>query len=150
MYTRRFFITATLAPLLLLVFALVGFFISSADVLVSIVVMLLVPYAVFAGTMILAGLNLPAKAIRQLAYRTPMILLLIQNAYVLLTYWLGFSLANDVIGLGGILIFISIYYIVVGYLYVFIMEQGFISYLFQRRSGFGSANNKHEKNRLVC
>ena len=132
MYTRRYFITALALPMIIIaigvlvasIFTEVGFGSTST---------LLTPYLCFFGILSYWALNNPPNKIRKAAYRAPLIYLAFELSYLVVEYAAGASLARDLVGLGGVMIIVSTYIIMVGYLYAFIMEQGYFSYLDQKR-----------------
>jgi len=132
MYTRRFFIISLLIPLVFIIFgALVTIMITPK--IPGHLGAVLVPYTSFFLFFVLwASRNTP-QAIRYAAYRAPLVFLVFQITYLVLEFGLGVSLAKDIIGLGGVIIIISTYAILLGYLYIFLMEQGYLSYLFYMR-----------------
>ncbi|MGD8571686.1 MAG: hypothetical protein PVG89_09040 [Gammaproteobacteria bacterium] len=132
MYTRRYFWAALTLPLaVVLGGVLVATMLTSIPVLA--VGTLVVPYLSFAVVMYVWSLRQPPAAIRRMVYRTPLIFLCFQVSYQVLEYSTGVSLAKDLVGLGGILVIVGIYIVMLGYVYVFIMEQGYLSYLYQKR-----------------
>ena len=132
MYTRRYFITALAIPMIIVVIGVfvVGVF---TDISFSNISTLITPYLCFFGVLTFWALNNPPNKIRKAAYRAPLIYLVFELSYLVVEYAAGASLAKDVVGLGGVLIIVSTYIIIMGYLYVFIMEQGYFSYLDQKR-----------------
>jgi len=134
MYTRRIFIGAILFLLALLLFSVGIIVVFSTVVSTQLAGALIVPYSCFALVMSVWSLNHSPAALRRAAYRLPLLFLGFQMAYFSLRYWFGVSYATDIIGLGSILVIVSIYVIIFGYLYVFIVEQCYISYLFQKRA----------------
>ena len=93
----------------------------------------IVPYVTFFLFFVLWASRHSPRAIRYAAYRAPLVFLVFEISYLVLEFSLGASIARDLIGLGGIIIIISTYSILLGYLYVFLMEQGYLSYLFYLR-----------------
>lgn len=132
MYTRRFFIISLFVPLAFLLFgALVA--IAVTPEIPEHLGAILVPYISFFLFFMLWVPRHKPRDIRDAAYRAPLIFLVFQNLYLLLEYSLGASLAKDIVGLGGVVIIISTYAILLGYLYAFLMEQGYFSYLYYMR-----------------
>lgn len=132
MYTRRFFIISLAIPMIFLLFAaLVAFFASKPTP--EFLGAMLVPYLSFFLFFYLWASKHRPKAIRYAAYRAPLVFLAFQISYLGLEYYHGASLAKDIVGLGGVIIIISTYVILIGYLYVFLMEQSYFSYLFYSR-----------------
>lgn len=132
MYTRRFFIISLTIPLVFLLFgAGIAVVVSSGfpDYLGAI----LAPYLSFYFFFLMWVSRHVPREIRDAAYRAPLVYLAFQVSYLVLEYSVGASLAHDVVGLGGVIIIISTYAIMAGYLYTFLMEQGYFSYLFYMR-----------------
>jgi hypothetical protein len=132
MYTRRYFITTLALPMII---AVIGVLVVGVITGVSFgnVSTLLTPYLCFFGVLSFWALNNPPNKIRKVAYRAPLIYLVFEVSYLVVEYAAGASLAKDLVGLGGVLIIASTYIIIAGYLYAFIMEQGYFSYLDQKR-----------------
>ena len=147
MYTRRFFIISLAIPLLFLMFgALVAIVVSPGfpDYLGAI----LVPYISFFLFFILWVSSRAPKEIRYAAYRAPLVYMVSQVAYLVLEFSVGASLAKDIIGLGGVIVIISTYAIMLGYLYVFLMEQAYFSYLFYMRHHHMSQIKSKKRNKV--
>ena len=132
MYTRRFFIATLALPIIIAVIGVlvVGVFVGASFGAVSTI---LTPYICFFVVLSFWVLNNPPNKIRKAAYLAPLIYLAFELSYLVVEYAAGASLAKDIVGLGGVLIIVSTYIIIVGYLYTFIMEQGYFSYLDQKR-----------------
>ena len=133
MYTRRFFISATLAPLLIIALMEFGALLTTVKISIGLAVTFIVPYFCFAACMLMIGLKYSPGVLRRLSYRAPVVFLFFQSGYMLLAFWFGISIAKDVVGLGAILIFMATYIVIFGYLYVFVAEQMYISYLYHQR-----------------
>jgi len=134
MYTRRFFIGAILFLLALLLLSVGVVMASSAVMSMQLAGALLLPYGCFAVLLTAWSFNQSPASLRSAAYRLPIVFLGFQMSYFGLRYWFGVSYATDLMGLGSIFVITSIYIIIFGYLYVFIVEQYYISYLFQKRA----------------
>lgn len=132
MYTRRYFFLALALPL---VIVLIGVLFSGifTDVSAATISMILTPYVCFFLVLSFWSQNKPPARIRRAAYRAPLIFLAFQLAYLVVQYLAGVSLAKDLMGLGGVLVIVSTYIVIVGYLYTFIMELGYFSYLEHKR-----------------
>lgn len=132
MYTRRYFITTLALPMII---AVIGVLVVGviADVGYGNISTLLTPYLCFFVVLSFWASNNPPNKIRKMAYRAPLVYLVFELSYLVVEYATGASLAKDLVGLGGVLIIVSTYIIIIGYLYVFIMEQGYFSYLDQKR-----------------
>jgi len=132
MYTRRYFIAALGLPLLVVLMAVayVVFFTKPSAGNISVLV---TPYACFFLVLSIWSFNQTPSRIRRVAYRAPLIFLVFQLAYLVLEYTAGVSLARNLMGLTGVLVIVATYIIIVGYLYAFIMEQGYFSYLNHKR-----------------
>jgi len=132
MHTRRYFITALALPMII---AVIGVLVVSVFVDASFgnISTILTPYLCFFAVLSFWALHNPPNKIRKVAYRAPLIYLAFELSYLVVEYAAGVSLAKDLVGLGGVLIIISTYVIIVGYLYALIMEQGYLSYLDQKR-----------------
>jgi len=132
MYTRRFFIATLALPIVIAVIGVlvVGVFVGASFGNISTI---LTPYLCFFGVLSFWALNNPPNKIRKMAYRAPLIYLAFELSYLLVEYVAGASLAKDLVGLGGVMIIVSTYVIIVGYLYALIMEQGYFSYMDQKR-----------------
>ena len=132
MYTRRFFIISLTIPMVFLMFAaLIAFFASKQTP--QYLGAMVVPYISFFLFFLLWVSRHPPKAIRYAAYRAPLVFLAFQIAYLGLEYYHGASMAKDIVGLGGVIVIISTYVILLGYVYAFLMEQSYLSYLFYMR-----------------
>ncbi len=143
MYTRRFFITTLALPMAIVLIGLlvVNFF---TDISLRSISTLITPYLCFFAVLSYWALNNAPNKIRKVAYRAPIIYLAFEVAYLVVEYAAGVSLAKNIVGLGGVLIIVSTYVIIIGYLYTFIMEQGYFSYLNQKR------HSTTESSRLRC
>lgn len=142
MHTRRFFIFATLLPYFLVLFGLAlaniistsNFFTISYDLVAAVVL----PYGIFAVLICSWYLKTPVSIVRYSSYRLPIFYLIVQGAYFIIAYWYGVSYLRDYMALGSIIIFVSMYIVILGYLYVFLAEQCYISYVYQiRRQNIG-------------
>lgn len=107
--------------------AIVGFF------SIRVVAAILVPYFCFSIYLIIWSYNKAPRVIRDIAYRTPILFLVFEVGYIVLEFVFNVSLARNVVGLAGLLTIVSTYVIILGYLYVFLMELGYFSYLHQKR-----------------
>jgi hypothetical protein len=144
MYTRRFFIISLFVPLVFLLFgALVA--IAVTPEMPKHLGVILVPYISFFLFFVLWVPRHKPKDVRYAAYRAPLVFLVFQNLYLVLEYSLGASLAKDIVGLGGVVIIISTYTILLGYLYAFLMEQGYFSYLYYMRHHHLSHNKSKKR-----
>jgi len=132
MYTRRYFYIALVLPLIITIFV-VGYARLVLFVPVRDVGAMLVPYSSFCLSLILLASKQAPQAIRKLAYRAPLVFLIFQLAYLLLEYSSGVSVAADLSGLTGILVVVSTYVMIFGYLYLLLMEQGYVWYLYHKR-----------------
>ena len=132
MYTRRFFVASLALPLVITVLGLLLVrFVTTMTM--NHIGAIVVPYACFFLVLSLWSMRNPPRIIRHVAYRAPVIFLLFETVYLLVEFTAGDSLAKDLMGLGGLLVIVSIYVVVLGYLYTFLMEQGYFSYLSQKR-----------------
>jgi len=132
MYTRRFFIISLAFPLVFLLFAVL-IFIAVATEMPRHLGVVVVPYSCFFLFFLLWASRHTPRAIRYAAYRAPLIFLVFEISYLVLEFSLGASIAKDLVGLGGIIVILSTYIILLGYLYLFLMEQGYFSYIFYLR-----------------
>lgn len=132
MHTRRYFLLALVLPLLIVLVGVLfaGIF---ADPGASTISMILTPYVCFFLVLSVWCLNKPPGQIRRVAYRAPLIFLAFQLAYLAVEYMAGVSMAKDLMGLAGVLVIVATYIIIIGYLYTFIMELGYFSYLDHKR-----------------
>lgn len=132
MHTRRYFILALALPLLIILMGVLyaAIFTDATAGNISIV---LTPYVCFFLVMSVWSWQNPPGRIRRVAYRAPLIFLAFQLAYLVVEYLAGVSLAKDLMGLAGVLVIVATYIIIVGYLYTFLMEQGYFSYLDHKR-----------------
>ena len=108
----------------------------------SLLMRAVVPYACFFLVLALWSMRSSPKVMRHTAYRAPVIFLAFEAAYLVVEFIAGDSLAKDLLGLGGLLVIVSIYVVLLGYLYTLLMEQGYFSYLYQKR------HQAHLKNKL--
>ena len=139
MFTRRFFIAAVLLPLVLTVFVVV-YARLALSVSFSHLGAILVPYASFCVILLVMATRCSVRLIRAYAYRVPLIFLLLQDAYLLLEFRTGVSVASHLSGLIGMLVVVSTYVLMFGYLYLLLMEQGYIWYLFHKRQNGAHSN----------
>jgi len=141
MFTRRFFIASVLLPLVLTLFVVVyARFVMS--VFFSHLGAILVPYASFCVILLVLATRCSVRRIRENAYRVPLVFLLLQDTYLLLEFRTGVSVASHLSGLIGMLVVVSIYVLMFGYLYLLLMEQGYIWYLFHKRQNSSARHNK--------
>ena len=94
----------------------------------------MISYGGFSLTATIISTKYHPNALRRFGCRGPVIFLLFLAGYLLIEFALHLSLAVDFIGLGSILIFSATYIVILGYLYVLIAEQVFISYLHQQKT----------------
>ena len=141
MYTRRYFVASLALPLVILVLGILLFRIITA-MSMNHVGAIVVPYACFFLVLALWSMRSSPKVMRHTAYRAPVIFLAFEAAYLVVEFIAGDSLAKDLLGLGGLLVIVSIYVVLLGYLYTLLMEQGYFSYLYQKR------HQAHLKNKL--
>lgn len=132
MYTRRYFLFALTLPMAVLL-GVVIMADSIAAITLANIGTLIVPYLSFCAVMLAWSSRRSPGSIRSGAYRAPIIFLGFQVGYLGVEYAAGVSMAKDIVGLGGIMVIVSIYIVLLGYLYTFIMEQGYLSYLYQKR-----------------
>jgi hypothetical protein len=132
MYTRRFFVVSLGIPLVFLLLGIAAVFFISGK-LPGAVESILVPYASFFLLLVFWAQRHSPREIRFAAYRAPIVYLIFQIGYLALEFSAGASLAKDIVGLGSVIIIVSTYIIMLGYLYVLLMEQAYFSYLFQKR-----------------
>lgn len=147
MHTRKFFLVCLSLPLMIILMAtLIGYF-SHMALPLDFANTLTIPYLCFSAAMIAWCKHERPSTIRRLAYGAPIIFLLFQIAFLVMQYIYGNSLASDLLGLGGLAIFSATYIVILGYVYVFIAEQVFLSYLANKRSQLKS--KLHTKNALI-
>ena len=133
MYTRRFFLIALLSPILFIAMGLIVALIEKSELYIHLILTLLIPYFLFALTAVFISRNYPPNALRRFGFRTPIMFLVFLISYLLLEFALNLSLASNLTGLIAIIIFSATYIIILGYLYVLILQQALISYLHQQR-----------------
>ena len=147
MYTRRFFIISLSLPLAFLLFGVMIFVLITPEMPQHLGVVL-VPYVSFYLFFLMWVSRHAPRAIRYAAYRAPLIFLAFEISYLVLEFTLGASIAKDAIGLGGVIVTISTYTVLLGYLYVFLMEQGYISYLYYLRHHHMTDSKSTQKSRV--
>jgi hypothetical protein len=130
--TRRYFIVALALPQMVVLIGVLYAVIFTHATAGSIS-MLLTPYICFFLLMTFWALHNAPKRIRRIAYRAPLIFLAFQSAYLIVEYVAGVSPAKDLMGLTGLLSIVSVYVLLLGYLYTLVMEQGYFSYLEHKR-----------------
>jgi hypothetical protein len=133
MYTRKFFLAAILLPLLLITAGLISAFASANGLYIHLMLILWISYGGFSFAAILISRKYHPNALRRFGCRGPINFLFFIGGYLLLEYAFHLSLAADFIGLGGILVFSATYVTILGYLYVLIAEQAYISFLHQQK-----------------
>jgi len=140
MFTRRFFIAALFLPLILMLIVVVyaGQVLSLSF---SHIGAILVPYTSFCLILSVIFTKRTARWIRTNVYRVPLVFLLFQDAYFLLEFRTGVSVASNISGLIGIIVIVSTYVLMFGYLYLLLMEQGYIWYLFYKRHNSNAHHN---------
>ena len=133
MYTRRFFLVTLFAPLLFIAFA---FFLAVAardDFYTHLMLTLLLPYSVFSLATTFISRTHPPSALRRFAPRSPLVFLFFLIGYLLLEFVFDVSIATTPTGLTAIMIFSATYVVILGYLYVLVMQQAYISYIYQKK-----------------
>ena len=133
MHTRRFFLIAQLLPLLFIAAGFVTALMESSNLYIHLVLTLLIPYVVFTLIMGLVARKLRPNALRRFGFRSPILFLFLLIGYLLLEYAFGVSLASDPTGLLAIMIFSATYVVIFGYLYILILQQALVSYLYHER-----------------
>jgi hypothetical protein len=132
MYTRRYFLLALTLPLAVVLGGM-AVALALAAIPATVIGATTVPYLSFLGVMYFWSTRRPPNVIRKVAYRAPIIFLAFEAGYLVVEYSAGVSLAKDLMGLASLLILVAIYIVLLGYLYTFVMEQGYLSYLNQKR-----------------
>jgi len=151
MYTRKFFLAAILLPLLLITTGLIFAVSAARGLYAHIMLILFISYGCFSLTAVFIGLKFHPNAIRRFACRSPIIFLFFLAVCLFFEFALHVSLATDFIGLGGILIFSATYVVIVGYLYILVAEQVFISFLHQQKLKIKYRNgNSYMDGKLRC
>ena len=133
MYTRRFFRIALFLPLLLIAAGLAVAFAEKSEFYAHFILTLLIPYVFFALTTTFIIRAYTPHALRHFGFRSPIVLLFFLTGYLLLEFALNISLATDLTGLIALMIFAATYTIIFGYLYVLVLQQVLISFLYQQR-----------------
>lgn len=133
MYTRKFFLAAILLPLLLITGAVIFAVSSARGLYIHLMMTLWISYGSFSLTAVLVSRRYHPNALRRFGCRGPIIFLFFLAAVLLIEFALHLSPATDFIGLGGILVFSATYVVIIGFLYVLVAEQVFISFLHQQK-----------------
>ncbi|MCG6970837.1 MAG: hypothetical protein LJE85_13810 [Gammaproteobacteria bacterium] len=133
MHTRRFFVVALLLPLLLIMAGFVAALVNRSGLYTHLILTLLIPYAVFTLATAIISRNYPPNALRRFGFRSPILFLFLLIGYLGLEYAFDLSLASDPTGLVAIMIFSATYIVIFGYLYILILQQALISYIYQQR-----------------
>ena len=133
MYTRRFFRIALLIPLFIIAAGFVVAYFEQSELYIRLILALLIPYICFTISTLIMCRNYTPNALRRYGFRSPIIFLFFHIGYLLLEYASDMSLASDPAGLVAIMIFSATYTVIFGYLYILILQQALISYLYQQR-----------------
>jgi hypothetical protein len=133
MRTRRFFLIALLLPLLFIAAAFAAALMKRSGLYIHLVLSLLIPYVVFTLIMAFTAKKLCPNALRRFGFRSPILFLFLLIGSLLLEYAFGISLASDPTGLLAIMIFSATYVVIFGYLYILILQQALVSYLYHER-----------------
>lgn len=133
MHTRRFFRIAVLLPLLFIVAGLAAALAENSELYTHLVLTLLIPYSIFSIAAGMVSLVSSPHALRSFGFRSPILFLFLLLGYLLLEYTLDVSIASNLTGLVAIMIFSATYVVIFGYLYILILQQALISYLYQQK-----------------
>ncbi len=139
MNTRRFFRIALWLPLLFISIAYAAALVEKSQLYSHLVLTLLIPYSLFTLTIAIVSRKYSPNALRRFGFRSPIVFLFFLNSYLLVEYGFNISLASDPAGLLAIMIFSATYVVIFGYLYILILQQVLISFLYQQRH-----KNKHK------
>ncbi|KPJ88383.1 MAG: hypothetical protein AMJ53_16915 [Gammaproteobacteria bacterium SG8_11] len=139
MHTRRFFRIALLLPLLFIAVGYVAALIEKSELYTHLILTLLIPYVLFSLITLVISRKYSPNALRRFGFRSPIVFLFFLVGYLSLEYAFEFSLASDPVGLLAIMIFSATYIVIFGYLYILILQQVLISFLYQQRH-----KNKHK------
>jgi len=133
MYTRRFFLATLLAPLPFIAFAFFMALSARDDLYTHLMLTLLIPYTAFVAATYFISRNYTPAALRRFAPRGPLVFLFFLIGYLLLEFVFGVSIATTPTGLIAVMVFSATYVVILGYLYVLVMEQAYISYIYQQK-----------------
>jgi predicted branched-subunit amino acid permease len=133
MYTRRFFRIALLLPLLFIAAGLAAALAENSELYTHLILTLLIPYSVFTvAAGIVSRISSP-HTLRSFGFRGPILFLFLLMGYLSLEYAFNVSIASNPAGLVAIMIFSATYTVIFGYLYILILQQALISYLYQQK-----------------
>lgn len=133
MYTRRFFRIAVLLPLLFIAAGMAAALAENSELYIHLILTLLIPYSVFTVAAGIASRIFSPHTLRSFGFRSPILFLFLLLGYLLLEYALDVSIASNPAGLVAIMIFSATYIVIFGYLYILILQQALISYLYQQK-----------------
>lgn len=133
MHTRRFFRIALLLPLLIIGAGFVATLVERSELYIHLVLTLLIPYVVFTLATGIISRKYSPNALRRFGFRSPILFLFFLIGYLMLEFAFDLSLASNPAGLVAIMIFSATYIIIFGYLYILILQQVLISFLYQQR-----------------
>jgi hypothetical protein len=120
-------------PLLFITIGFVVALVEHSELYIHLILSWLIPYVLFAITTLILIRKFPPNALRRFGFRSPMVFLFFLTGYLLLEYTFDISLASDYTGLVAIIIFTATYTVIIGYLYVLVLQQALISFLYQQR-----------------
>ena len=133
MHTRRFFHIALILPLLFIAAGFVVALVEHSELYIHLILTLLIPYILFALTTGIVSRKFTPNALRRFGFRSPIVFLFFLTGYLLLEYAFNISLASDPTGLVAIMIFSATYIVIIGYLYILVLQQALISFLYQQK-----------------
>ena len=143
MHTRKFFLTALILPFLFMVTGFVLAVYAKSGLYIHLSLTLLIPYASFALITVIISRKYSPNGLRRFGYRSPIVFLFFITGYLLIEFVFHVSLASNPAGLAAIMIFSATYVVIIGYIYILILGQALISFLYQQRQ-----NNKYKYGNL--
>ena len=106
------------------------------------------PYALFSLSVFLWSHHKTPGAIRRVIYRLPLIFLLIETLYLGAEIYFNLPESLGLVGLTAVVIMLAVFVVVLGYIYIFLAEIGYIATIHHHR--FDQYKNTGRKMSLHC
>jgi len=129
MLIKRYLSVLLFAPLLLCVVLVTINLMTSNPVSYVNASRIIYPYALFCLSVFLWSQHKTPGAIRRIIYRLPLVFVLIETVYLSAENYLGLPESLGFIGLTAVVIMLAVFVVILGYVYIFLAEIGYIALL---------------------
>jgi len=145
---RRYLLVLLVAPLLLLILLVVVNAVTSNPMSVINIGRIIFPYSLFCLVILWWSKGKTPGAVRRVIYRLPLVFLTFETLYLMAEKYLDLPQSLSYVGLTAVMITLAIFVVVLGYIYIFLAEIGYIALVQAHR--FDQFKNTDRKMSLHC